>query len=146
MNKPMFKTISFLVGGILILVTGLLFVLITDLYMSNTSGWLFFSIIFSFGGGGLFLLSDNFKHKRSLFLILKSAGILISIGFIIYMFVFKNSDVFLAKITLKLLKNSQGFALTAEIGGFYMSWIILTILSVVAQGFNLLLHALYKEE
>ena len=146
MNKPIFKTISFLIGGILILVVGLLFVLITDLYMSNTSGWLFLSIIFSFGGGILFLLSDNFKHKRGLSLILKSASILISIGFVIYMFSFKNSNVYVSKITLKLIENAQGFHETLEIGGLYTSWIVLAILAVVGQGFNLTLHALYRDE
>ena len=146
MNKPIFKTISFLVGGILILAIGLLFVLITDLYMSNTSGWLFLSIILSFGGGILFLLSDNFKHKRSLFLILKSAGILISLGFIIYLFAFKNGNVYVSKITLKLIENAQGFNETVVIDGFYVSWIVCAILSVLAQGFNLVLHALYRDE
>ena len=146
MNKPIFKTISLLVGGLLILLVGLLFVLITDLYMSNTSGWLFFAIILSFGGGGLFLLSENFKHKRSLFLIAKSAAIVVSIGFIIYLFMFKSGDVYLSKITLKFIKNANGYAKTMEFGGIYWSWIILSILSVIGQGCNLALNALYKEE
>lgn len=146
MNKPIFKTISFLVGGVLILLVGLLFVLITDLYMGNTSGWLFFAIILSFGGGGLFLLSDNFKHKRGLFLILKSAAIILAIGFIIYLFMFKSSDAYVARITLKFIKNAQGYKQTADFGGMYLSWIILGILSIVAQGFNLVLHLLFREE
>ena len=44
-NKSTIKFISLIVGGVTIFVAGLIFVVITDLKLKNTSSWLFISII-----------------------------------------------------------------------------------------------------
>lgn len=146
MNKPIFKTVSFWVGGILILLAGLVFVLFTDLYMSNSSGWLFFAIILAFGSGIAFLLSDSFKDKRVLFLILKVAGILLAAAFVVYLFKFRAGDAYLEKITLKFVKNDQNYHPTVGVGGLYISWIVVSILGIVVQIYNAFLHVLFRED
>lgn len=146
MTKPIFKTVSFWVGGTLTLLVGLVFVLFTDLYMSNSSGWLFFAIILAFGGGIFFLLADSFKDRRVLFLFLKLLAILFSVAFVFYLFKYKAGGAYLEKITLKFIENSQGYNPTVSVGGLYTSWIVLAVLGVLVQVFNTFLHTLYRED
>lgn len=146
MNKTLFKTITYFVGSLLIILVGLLFVLITDLYMKNTSGWLFFDIILSFGAGALFLFSESFKHKRGLFYLFKGLGILVTVVFVIYLFKFKASDIFLPKITLKLFKNAQGYYPQVSSLGVYFSWIVLGFVTLATQFTNVVLNVIFFEK
>ena len=50
MNKTLLKNLSFFIGGITLLATGLMYVLITDLYLSNTSVYLLLGIILALAG------------------------------------------------------------------------------------------------
>ena len=67
MNKEkvigLMKNLSFFIGGITVMVTGLIYVLITDIYLGNTSVYLLSGILFAFAGSICFLLANSFKHK-----------------------------------------------------------------------------------
>ena len=96
MNKKLIKNLSFSIGGVSILVTGLIFVLITDLYLKGLdkpSLYLLLSIILAFTGSICFLLSDNFKDKIKLLYILKGIGVAFSIGFVVFLLVFLGKTV-----------------------------------------------------
>ena len=78
------------------MVTGLIFVLITDLYLKGLdkpSLYLLLSIILAFTGSICFLLSDNFKDKIKLLYILKGIGVAFSIGFVVFLLVFLGKTV-----------------------------------------------------
>ncbi len=100
MDKKKIKNLSFTIGGVCIMVTGLLFVLLTDLYLKTLekpSLYLLLSIILAFTGSICFLLSDNFKDKKKMLYILKGIGVAFSIGFVIFLLIFldktANSEV-----------------------------------------------------
>ena len=78
MNKTLLKNLSFFIGGITLLVTGLMYVLITDLYLSNTSVYLLLGIVLALSGSICFILADSFKEKLKVFYILKGIGIFMS--------------------------------------------------------------------
>ena len=96
MNKKLIKNLSFSIGGVSIMVTGLIFVLITDLYLKGLdkpSLYLLLNIILAFTGSICFLLSDNFKDKIKLLYILKGIGVAFSIGFVVFLLVFLGKTV-----------------------------------------------------
>lgn len=92
------KTILLLVGGIAIVASGLLFVLITDLKYNNSSYWLFFAIITALGSGATFLLADKFKNNKVVFYGLKGIGIFLALMFICVILAY-NGTTFVNKIT-----------------------------------------------
>ena len=61
MNKTLLKNLSFFIGGITLLATGLMYVLITDLYLSNTSVYLLLGIILALAGSICFIVADTFN-------------------------------------------------------------------------------------
>lgn len=94
MNKSVnvIKTISYLVGGVVIAVIGFLFIAITDLYLRSTSTLLFISVFLSIGSGIFFLLSESFRNKKTIYFVLKGVAIALSILFIIFLFGMANQD------------------------------------------------------
>ena len=100
MNKLLVKQISLFSGGGLVFLAGLFYVLMTDLKMNNSATWLFIGIILAFGGSILFLLCESTKEKPKLLYPLKGGSILLSIGYVVFLFLFKNTDVY-KNITLE---------------------------------------------
>ena len=162
MNKGLLKNLTFFIGGIALLVTGLLYVLITDLYLSNTSVYLLLGIILALSGSICFILSDSFKGKLKVFYILKGIGIFMSIGFIVFLFLYMKTDLFAQRTFLKLFKtyngktiwflskNFQGTGGAVEIQcnivPLYIVNIVIAITAVVIQSVNLLLNMLFGVE
>ena len=108
MNKTLLKNLSFFIGGITLLVTGLMYVLITDLYLGNSSVYLLLGIILALSGAICFILADNFKEKLKVFYILKGVGIFMSICFIVFLFLYMKTDLFAQKTYFKLFKSYNG--------------------------------------
>lgn len=165
MDKNLLKDLSFFIGGILLLATGLVYVLITDLYLSNSSQYLLIGTLFAFGGSITFLLSNNYKHKLKIFYIMKGIGIILSIGFIIFLFLFMNAKdtagvvLYQKDTVLKLFKSYNGktvwflssnfqksIAIPCNIKIIYVINVVLAILATTLQGCNVGLHALYGVE
>lgn len=90
------KTILMLVGGLLIIFSGLLYTVISDLVLVNNSTWLFLSIFTALGSGVCFLLADRFRNKKKLFYVLKGISLFLSIMFIFVMLGYRG-DSFLNK-------------------------------------------------
>lgn len=124
------KLISLLIGGILIFVTGLIFVLLADLKLKTYAVWLFVDIIISAGSGILNLLAENYRDKHVLYIVLKSIGYALSIGFVIFIFIF-NASSFCKNINYKLVNvRDITIVITA----------ILSSISALAQTYNLILN------
>ena len=124
------KLISLLIGGILIFVTGLIFVLLADLKLKTYAVWLFVAIIISAGSGILNLLAENYRDKHVLYIVLKSIGYALSIGFVIFIFIF-NASSFCKNNNYKLVNlRDITIVITA----------ILSSISALAQTYNLILN------
>ncbi len=80
------------VGALLIIFTGLFFILMVDLYLSASSTTLFVGIILALLSGILFVLSENFKKKAYLFYGFKALGLIFGILFISFLFRFMHHD------------------------------------------------------
>ncbi len=104
-NNIKIRSITNLLGCILLFVAGLAFVLFIDLKAKTVTNsfdenkntiivplsiWLFFAILFALGGGIFYFFGDSQKHKKVLTLVLKGVGIVLSIGYVVFLFVFKN--------------------------------------------------------
>lgn len=157
MNKDkiigLVKNLSFFIGGIGVMVTGLLYVLITDLYLGNTSVYLLLGILLAFAGSICCILSNNFKNKPVAFYILRGIGIAMSIGFIVFLFVYMGTDLYSKDTFLKLFKKKEGktvwflsknfqgaLAIACNIKPLYVVNVVLTIIAVICQGVGIGVH------
>ena len=93
MSSQAMRLVLFLVGGLAVIIGGLVYVLITDLALINTSNWLFLGIFSSLGASVFTILSNNFKDKKWLFYLFKGLGILFSIGFVVVMILYPLNGV-----------------------------------------------------
>lgn len=111
MNKDrivgLMKNLSFFIGGITVMVTGLIYVLLTDLYLGNSSTYLLAGVLLAFSGSICFILSNNFKNRKAVFYVLKGIGMAMTIGFIIFLFLFMKTDLYNKVTYLKLFKKSD---------------------------------------
>ena len=83
MTQSLVKKILLSIGGILIIAIGLLYIVVTDLYLKNTANWLFLSIFTAFGSGACVFLSESIRHKPIIYYIIKSLGIVFVAAFLI---------------------------------------------------------------
>ena len=90
--ENLLKKISLFVGGLLVIASGLLFILLADLYGHSGSIVLFIGVFLGVGGGILFILAESFRHKKVVYIVLKSLGITLSLLFIIYLFRMMSQD------------------------------------------------------
>lgn len=161
MKKSLLKNLSFFIGGITLLVTGLIYVLITDLYLSNSSVYLLLGIILALAGSVCFILAESFKDKIKVFYILKGIGIVMSIGFIVFLFLFMKTDIFSTNTYLKLFKKYQGRTIwflskkfqsnevqliACSIKPIYIVNIVLSITAVLIQGANIGMNIIFGVE
>lgn len=90
MNKSLLYKITFFVGGLLIVATGMLFILLADLELGIRSTWLFITILFSIGSAVCALLSDKLQDDKRKQIIIKSLGIALAVCFVVTLFIFMN--------------------------------------------------------
>lgn len=148
------SNVAFFVGGALILLAGLLYVLIADLYLKVRSSWLMIALIFSLASCILFFLSAKFKETPRLCILFKSIGIALCVLFIAFMFIYLDSA-----LKSKIEENSKEFennlfALETIFGkkmrtNTYITAIVPTVvgvLALIAQVLNLVLGVLTKNE
>lgn len=91
MNQSTIKKITLSIGGVLAIGIGLLYILITDLYLKNTASWLFLSIFTALGSGACAFLSESIKNKPIIFYIIKGLGILFIAAFVIIVLMYVSS-------------------------------------------------------
>ena len=136
MLKQLFKNVSFYASCLVVFLAGLIYVLLSDVYLGNTAGWLFISILLSFGSGICFVLGETFKEKRWLTFVLKGVAIALAIGFIVFLYMFKASDFCNSLMVQKHKIRDITIILT----------LILSYLAVIVQTANIVLNAIFKED
>ena len=137
MNKLLVKNISLFAGGTIVFTAGLFYALMTDLKMSNSATWLFIGIILALGSSIMFLLSEAAKEKVITFYILKFASALLSIGYVVFLFIFKNSKV----VTSIILPEKQALANTIII-----ITMVVTILGLALEIVNIVFNFLTRND
>lgn len=90
--ENLLKKISLLVGGLLVIASGLMFILFADLYGHSGSMVLFIGVILSVGGGISFILAESFRGKKGLYIALKCVGIVLTVAFVVYLFLMMSQD------------------------------------------------------
>lgn len=146
-NIELFRTLSFIIGGALILLIGLFYVLYSDLELINTAGWLFFGIIAAFGATFCVFFSDNVKHKKILFYALKGLGVFCSLIFIlaIVLYTTKVSGDSAKIKAIIVAKNNK--IKTADVLNHIKLVKVLSLiiapLSIVMQGINIVINAVF---
>lgn len=134
-NNIKIRSWTNLVGTILQFGAGLFFVLFIDLYVKfrTASGeitpiaiWLFAAIVFAVGAGIFYFFGDSQKHKKTLTIVLKGVGIVLSIGFIVYIFVFLNW----VETSEKIMYDSMPIARTTSIISLIVNILALVVLII----------------
>ena len=94
-NKVLDKTrsISFIVGATLLAVVGIVFLVLSDLGLKNKAVWLLVSVLLSFGSSIVCFFSETVKDKPKLVYLLKGIALALAIGFIVYLYLFFQSEI-----------------------------------------------------
>lgn len=88
------RNISLLIAGISIMVGTVIFIFLTDLFAKNNAQWLMISALLGFSAGALSLLSEIKKENKILIYTLKGLSLALMIGFVVYLFMFKDSSIY----------------------------------------------------
>ncbi len=147
-NNIKIRSLTNLIGISLLFVAGLVFVLFIDLKVKLVtqkegasalplSLWLFLSIIFALGGGIFYFIGDSMKHKKIPTLVLKGIGLLLTIGYIVFLFVFKNWVSSPNTIKADALSTVNTITIIS---------LVITILGLISLIINYVLSILFIEE
>ena len=140
MTQSLVKKILLSVGGALILGIGLMYILITDLYLKNTANWLFLSIFTAFGSGACVFLSESIKHKPIIYYIIKGLGVVFAVVFIIIVLQYvSNADISeIVRVTEK-----QTVQIQSTLNGISIACLVVGIASIVCQLANIVMNIVF---
>ena len=131
-NKVLEKTklISYIVGASLAAVAGIYFLVISDLGLKNKATWLMISVLLSFGSSIAFFFSETRRDKPILVFFLKGVGLLLAVGFLIYLFKFEQSIILSTAEMLSFLlyKKKRGLLPAECFSNFQKSFQIMHLL------------------
>ena len=97
MKNEKLRVILLFVGSFTLVACGLFFNVFADVFLRALALTLIIPLILALGGGFLFLASEADKDKRVRMMIFKGVGIALSIGFLIFVIVFKTTDFYQEK-------------------------------------------------
>lgn len=143
-NNIKIRSLTNLIGVFLMFAAGLVFVLFIDLKVQLSADskvplslWLFLTIIFALGGGIFYFLGDSMKHKKTQTIVFKGIGLLLSVGYLIYLFLFNN-----------WVSTSNGVKPVAidTVNTITIISIVITVLGILFLILNYVLSILFIEE
>lgn len=114
----MLKTFFYFVGNFAVVLSGLIYLLFTDLTFSNTAPWLLGASILAFGSGICGFFSANFKEKKVTMFILKGVSLVLSVGLIVFMCVSKTNTPFIEIPAGKVFDKALSIVNTALVFAF----------------------------
>lgn len=91
MDRTLLNKLTFFIGGILIFATGMLYVLLTDLYLPVRAAWLLIGSVLSIGSAVCMLLSSNLQEERTKLIVVKSIAVALAACFIAFLFIYMNA-------------------------------------------------------
>ena len=141
------QKLSLYIGALTMFFAAVFFMLMADLSFNNTSSSLIVATLLSFGSAILFFLSANYGEKLKIMYSLKAVGVLLALGFIVYIHWFMNFDAYyLGKLDEFVKKGASGVADLAKTKATVIVTLILSYVSLVAQVANTVLVAVIKDE
>lgn len=146
MNKNLIKNILFYIGTFAMFLAGVLFVIMSDLSIKNTSDRLIVSVLFSFGSAIAFFLANSLADKPKAMYVVKGIALALAVAFVVYIHVFSNGQFYTAAVD-KLIRgglSTQGQLATAR--ATIILALILGYISTLAQAANIACVALFKED
>lgn len=142
MTQSLVKKILLSVGGALILGIGLMYILITDLYLKNTANWLFLSIFTAFGSGACIFLSESIKHKPIIYYIIKGLGVVFAIAFIIIVLQYvSNANANIGEIVR--VTEKQTVQIQSTLNGISIACLVVGIASIACQIANIVMNIIF---
>lgn len=143
-DKP--QKITHYVGALTMFVVGVLYMLLSDLTFNNTADRLIISTLLSFGSAIVFFLSANYADRRILTFILKVLGILLGIGFVVYIHYFQNTEYFLGVLEDFRKKGISGQSDLVTSQLTIILTLVLGYISLAGMIANTVLVAVIKED
>ena len=143
------KAISLLVSGFSMMAACVLFIFATDLFLKNNAQWLMISALIGFGASVVGLLSEIKKENKILVYSLKGVSLVLSIGFIVFLYKFMSSTIYTSiapEAIFGMFKNKNGYRIQFHV--LYATNVslvitfICTYLSIAAQVFNITSNAI----
>ena len=142
-NSVKFRSLTFIIGTILAFLAGLIFALFVDLKVKIDSEtiiislWLFFAIILAVGGGCFYFFGDSVKHKRKQTLILKAVGLILCVGYIVFLNMFTKMVLPNAGLMQAVLQSANTIVTNCY---------ILIIFAIVSYSINYVLSIVFIDE
>ena len=138
-----FRSLSFIIGTVLAFLAGLIFALFVDLKVKIDSEtiiislWLFFAIVLAVGGGCFYFFGDSVKHKRKQTLILKAVGLVLCIGYIVFLSMFTTMVLPNAGLMQAVLQSANTIVTICY---------VLIILAIISYVINYILSVVLLDE
>ena len=146
------RTFTLIASIVLIFFASVFFMLFTDLYLSSDSAKLFLGIILGFGAGVSFVLGESFRHKKVVYIILKTLALVLTAGLATYLFIYQTLPIYKDTHTfLKLFKRlsdgrvvffldrvnfQNGMNIEFNKVPWFIMCIVVVIVSFVTQAYN----------
>lgn len=144
-DKP--QKVTLFVGALTMFVAAVFYMIMSDLIFKNTSTMLIIATLLSFGSAILFFLSANFGEKKVIMYLLKAIGMLLGVGFIIYLHLVMTLDpYYLGKLEEFKAQGISGTTSLALTQVTVIATLALSYVAVVVQVVNTVIVALTKEE
>ena len=152
MNKQLWKDITYYVGGLAVIFSGLLFMVLGDLIIKASSTLLLLLILFALGSTVCWFVSGMFKEQPLKCNVFKGIAVALAIVFVFLLVYYLMMAVFVP------VKQAAGFleafGLTraskpSEKSTYTMVVVVSIVIcavGIVAQGANLVLTNIFKEE
>lgn len=140
------RMVSYLAGAGLMALVGVVFMMLSDLAVKNTATLLMLAVALSFGGAIAAFFSETLREKPIFLFILKVLALALTVGFIIYLYEFRNNEVFIAAGKMKpfvmIIGNKEKEISRTVMMNFMMtSSLVLTYVAAGCQAINIGLNA-----
>ena len=140
-------------GVLSMFVAGVFYLFMSDLSFGNTAEWLILATVLSLGAAILFVLSANYPDKKAVVYSLKVCGLILSVGFVLYLHLFMGSETYLAALDKfqKALNSVQANGMTGAQSILMSSCtmivaLVLSYVAIAAQVSNVVVTAVIKDE
>ena len=143
------RNISLLVAGCAMMVACVIYIFATDLFIKNNAQWLMISALIGFGAGITGLLSEIKKENKVLIYSLKGVSLLLSIGFIVFLYKFMSSTIYTSitpQAVFGMFRTKDGYRISFQVLNAVKVSMVLTFIctysGIAAQVFNITSNAI----
>ena len=141
------QKLTLFTGVLAMFIAGVAYLFMSDLSFKNTAEWLIIATLLSLGGAILFILSANYGEKPIAMYLLKGFGLLLSVGFVLYIHLFMAmNEYYLSQLDAFIKKGIAGeksLFLSLLTMGLTLA---LSYVAIVGQVANIVVTAVIKDK